>query len=442
MKRELFYLLAFCVLSPTHRATAKSGAYLFSTVAGLAGTAGSTDGTNATARFNSPGGIAFDSAGNAYIADILNHTIRKVAQVGNNWVVTTIAGQAGAPPGSDDGTNNDARFDRPNYIAVDQLGNLFVTDHYNHTIRKITPEGTNWIVTTIAGLAGTHGNDDGTNSQARFWSPTGIAVDKNDDLYVVDTANFTIRKIAPVGTNWVVSTIAGLPLSYGFVDGTNTEAEFDYPYGITVGGQGQLYVTDWGNHAIRQITQVGTNWAVTTIAGDSGIMGSADGAGAVASFNFPNGIWADPAGKVFVSDQSNDTVRQLLPSGNDWVVTTVAGRPLAAGTSDGLGTNALFKHPWSIAVDPQGALWVTDYGNQTIRRGTFVPRLQISMDAQRKIALSWPAEATGYTVETSASANTTGPWLALPNSPITNGAYLVITDDPTNSTAFYRLRKR
>jgi len=356
-------------------------------------------------------------------------------------VVTTLAGFAQGV-GSKDGTNTAALFNNPAGVAVDRFGTVYVADQGNNVIRKLVLSGSNWIVTTIAGLAGTHGSDDGTNSQARFWSPTGIAVDKNDDLYVVDTANFTIRKIAPVGTNWVVSTIAGLPLSYGFVDGTNTDAEFDYPYGITVGGQGQLYVTDWGNHAIRQITPAGTNWAVTTIAGDSGIMGSADGAGAVASFNFPNGIWADPAGNVFVSDQSNDTVRQLSPSGNDWMVTTVAGQALVIGTANGLGTNALFRHPWSVGVDPQGALWVTDYGNQTIRRGTFVPGLQISMDAQRKIALSWAAEASGFAVETSASANTTGPWVALPNSPITNGAYLLIMDEPTNSPAFYRLRKR
>jgi streptogramin lyase len=442
LKRDWFYFLAFFALSPTHLATAQSGAYVFSTVAGLTGSTGSSDGTNATALFHSPGGIAFDSAGNAYIADILNHAIRKVAQVGTNWVVTTIAGLAGAPPGSNDGTNTDARFDRPNYIAVDQSGNLFVTDHYNHTIRKVSPEGTNWIVTTIAGLAAVHGSDDGTNSQARFWSPTGIAVDKNNNLYVVDTANFTIRKIAPVGTNWVVSTIAGLPLSYGFLDGTNTDAEFDYPYGITVGVQGQLYVTDWGNSAIRQITQVGSNWAVTTIAGDLGMMGSADGAGAVASFNLPNGIWADPAGNVFVSDQSNDTVRQLTPSGNEWGVTTVAGQPLVIGTANGLGTNALFRLPWSVGVDAEGALWVTDYGNQTIRRGTFVPSLQISTDAQKRIVLSWAAQAPGFTVEMSASPDTAGPWLALPSSPTTNGAYLLITDAPTNSPAFYRLRKQ
>jgi sugar lactone lactonase YvrE len=441
LKRGWFYLFMFCLLNTNRLAIAQSGDYFFSTVAGLAGVSGAADGTNSTARFYSPGGIACDATGNVFVADILNHTIRKLTSIGTNWVVTTIAGQAGAPPDINDGTNNEARFDRPNYIAIDQAGDLFVTDHYNHTIRKVTPDGTNWIVTTIAGLAGIYGNDDGTNSQARFWSPTGIAVDNSNRLYVVDTANFTIRQITPIGTNWVVSTIAGLPLSYGFMDGTNADAEFDYPYGITVGLAGQLFVTDFGNNSIRQITQVGSNWVVTTIAGKSRALGSADGAGALATFNHPNGICADPEGNVFVSDQSNDTIRELSPSGNQWAVTTVAGKALQASTSDGFGNSARFKHPWSVGVEAEGALWVSDYGNQTIRRGIFMPWLRIAKD-QTKLVLSWSTQASGFTLETSASPEQSDSWVPFPHGPITNGAYLLLADQPTNSPVFYRLRKR
>src|SRR5947208_3461408 len=144
--------------------------------------------------------------------------------------------------------------------------------------------------TTIAGLDGASGSSDGTNSDARFYSPTGIAVDSTEHLYVTDTANFTIRQVAALGTNWVVSTPAGLALAYGFVDGANDEARFDYPYGIAASSAGAVYVADWGNHAIREMTRFGLDWVVNTIAGLSGTMGSTDGAGRNAKFNFPNGI--------------------------------------------------------------------------------------------------------------------------------------------------------
>ena len=272
---------------------AYSQSYSFTTLAGLPGVSGSANGTNAAARFYYPAGIAVDGSGNLYVAEILNHTIRKITPSGTNWIVRTIAGMAGVF-GSSDGTNSDARFDHPNGVAVDPSGNVFVADHYNHTIRKIAPVGTNWVVSTVAGLAGARNHDDGTNSDARFYSPTGIAVDGADRLYVTDTANFTIRKITPMGTNWVVSTLAGLALNYGFVDGTNEEARFDFPYGVTAGSDGRIYIGDWGNHAIREITPNGPDWGVTTIAGSSGVMGSADGIGRKAKFDFPNGIAVDP----------------------------------------------------------------------------------------------------------------------------------------------------
>jgi sugar lactone lactonase YvrE len=403
------------------------------------GTTGGADGTNTAARFNFPGGAALDPSGSFYVADILNHTIRKLARMGTNWVVTTIAGLAGMQ-GSADGTNSDALFDRPNAIAVDQAGTLFVTDHYNHTIRQIQPQGTNWIVTTIAGLVAVHGNADGTNSNARFWSPTGITIDSQGRLFVVDTANFTIRQITPVGTNWVVSTIAGLPLNFGFADGTNADALFDYPYGITMGAAGRLYVTDWGNYAIRELSPVGSNWVVTTIAGSSGVIGSQDGPGPLATFNLPNGICADRQGNLFVADQSNDTIRELVPSAGGWTVSTIAGAALQSGSSDGLGSDARLRHPWGIVADNAGSLLVTDYGNQTIRLGVIVPWLRITEGAQG-IAVSWSAAATGYTIESSPGLGPTALWAGLTNSIVTNGANLILAGQPNGGTMFYRLRK-
>ena len=440
MKRRACCLALLCVLSAAPLAKGQTVAGAFTTVAGMPGSSGSADGTNTVARFNSPGSLAVDAAGNIYLSDVANNTIRRLTQAGTNWVVTTIAGLAGSP-GSVDGTNSEALFDRPNGLAIDRRGNLFVADHYNHTIRKVALAGTNWLVTTIAGVAGLHGSADGTNSQARFWSPTGITIDTSNHLYVTDTANFTVRELQQVGTNWIVTTIAGSVTNFGFADGTNAAAQFDYPCGIAVGSAGRLYVADWGNHAIRQLAQIGTNWVVTTIAGISGAMGSADGSGALATFNFPIDICPDAAGNLFVSDQSNDTIRNLVPVQGGWVVSTIGGSPLRFGTADGLGQAARFKLPWGIAVNAADELYVADYGNQTIRKGVLMPSLAISLVSQ-KLALSWPAVALGFVPETSVSLEANAAWSALTNTPVANGFNLIVTTPIPSSSSFYRLGKK
>ena len=189
--------------------------YTFTTIAGSVGASGSTDGTGSAARFNHPVGVAVGANGNVFVAEVGNNTIRAVKPVGTSWVVTTVAGLAGSP-GSADGTNSDARFNFTSgyYVgcgpAVDSAGNVYVPDAGNHTIRKVTPVGTNWVVTTLAGLAGVYGSADGTNSDAQFYCPLGLSVDSNGSIYVADTLNDMIRKVTPVGTNWVVTTVAGL----------------------------------------------------------------------------------------------------------------------------------------------------------------------------------------------------------------------------------------
>ena len=120
-------------------------------------------------------------------------------------------------------------------VAVDGAGNVYVADYFNHTIRQVTPAG---VVSTLAGLPGVWGNADGTNSAARFYEPAGIAVDGAANIYVLDSGNHTIRKVAPVGTNWVVSTLAGVAGVSGSSDGTATNAQFSYPDGLAVDGAG------------------------------------------------------------------------------------------------------------------------------------------------------------------------------------------------------------
>jgi streptogramin lyase len=339
--------------------------YTITTLAGLAGVAGTNDGTGSAAQFNGPGGVAVDTNGNVYVGDQLNDTIRQVTAAG---VVTTLAGLAGTA-GTNDGTNSAALFNNPWGVAVDTNGNVYVADWGNHTIREVTPEGTNWVVTTLAGLAGYPGTNDGTGTNARFRYPNYVAVDTNGNVYVADTGNQTIRQMTPEGTNWVVTTLAGLAGVTGSTDGTNSAARFDGPTGVAVDPNGNLYVADYYSYIIRKVTPEGTNWVVTTLAGVAGAAGSVDGTNRAARFNDPEGLGLDSAGNLYVGDTGNNTIRILRPEGTNWVVTTLAGVPGTAGSTDGTGKNALFNYPGGEAVDSAGNLYVGDTFNNTIRKG-------------------------------------------------------------------------
>lgn len=358
-----------------------------STLAGLAGSIGHIDGIGSDARFSechgvtvdsggnlyvadgdgtvrkiTPAGLvstfaggfsgaqdmAVDSAGNVYVANSFGHSISKITPAGD---VSTLAGMPGVA-GSDDGTGSAARFYECGGVAVDNVGNVYVGDTFNHTIRKITPSG---AVTTLAGLAGSAGNADGAGSVARFNLPAGLAVNPAGDLYVGDAQNEIIRKITPAGD---VSTLAGSANS-------TTAAKFSFPQGVAVDNAvGNVYVADSNNHIIRQITPDG---AVSTLAGSPGMSGSADGLGSAASFNSPIGVAVDSSNNVYVGDTFNHTIRKITPDGN---VNTLAGFPGSSGSIDGTGSAARFNLPIGVAVDGPGNVYVADAGNHTIRKIT------------------------------------------------------------------------
>ncbi|MBX3738196.1 MAG: immunoglobulin domain-containing protein [Candidatus Didemnitutus sp.] len=324
------------------------------TVAGLAGFSGATDGTGDAARFNYPAGLALDGAGNIYVAESRNHTVRRITPAG---VVTTVAGLA-ATPGSVDGTGNAARFNTPEGIAIDGAGNLYVADTNNSTIRKITATG---VVTTFAGKAETSGATDGLGEAARFKMPTGLAVDAAGNVFVADSFNHTIRRITPAGA---VTTVAGLAGSSGAIDGSGSTARFSIPEGVTADLQGNLYVAEGGNCTIRKIDPTG---AVSTIAGQAGRFGWKDGTGSAALFNFPNGVAVDASNGIFVTDTYNSTIRRITPDG---VVTTFAGSAESRGSADGTGDAARFNLPGGVTVDGTGNVYVADTSNNTIRRIT------------------------------------------------------------------------
>jgi sugar lactone lactonase YvrE len=318
------------------------------TLAGAAGNNGSADGTNA--HFWGPQAVALDAAGNVYVADSLNSTLRKVTSAG---VVSTLAGSPSS--GSADGSGTSARFSLPLSVASDASGNTYVADSANSTVRKLNSGGT---VSTYAGLAGNPGSANGTGVAAQFQGPQGAAADTNGNIYVADTGNHTIRLIAPGG---VVSTYAGYPGFTNNMDGTGTNASFYFPQGIAADSSGNLYVSDTGNSTVRKIASGGV---VTTLAGLANNPGSADGAKTLARFNNPTGIVVDTNGNVFVADTFNHTIRKITSAG---VVTTIAGLAGVYGSTDGTNSGALFNQPEGLAVDGLGNLYVSDSGNQTIR---------------------------------------------------------------------------
>jgi hypothetical protein len=445
-----------------------------SLVAGALGGSGSRDGDRTTARFYEPEDVVSDGAGNIYVADDYNATIRKIDPSGT---VTTLAGKA-HQPGTADGTGAAARFNNPVGVAVDPNGNVYVVDAGVNTIRQISPSG---VVRTLAGTPLVYGTADGTGPAAQFTNPTSIRWSSNGSLYLTD--NTRIRNIttggmvttvysggaqlsgldvsnlgfalvndittksalkidwttgtgttiasgfqsstgiaaappssAAAGTiyvadafaatldaispNGVLSTLAGSPNLYGYVDGVGAAARFYSPAFMSTNGAGLLLVADSGANTIRQVTATGV---VTTFAGQATQAGNVNGAGSVARFNNPESLLSDAAGNFYVGDAngirkvtaSGQTTTAYSPSGaiglalnakgnlyftaypncavqtiaSDGSITVFAGSQFP-GYADGTGAAASFSGPFGIAMDAAGNLFVADTGNAAIRKIT------------------------------------------------------------------------
>ncbi len=315
------------------------------TLAGLAPSLGSTDGAGSAAQFNNPMGIAANAGGNLFVADNGNATIRKITP---GALVSTLAGTAGKNASqygtaSSDGVGAAATFCGPNGVAVDANDNVFVADDCG-TIRKVDASAN---VTTIAGRAFNLGSNDGTGAAAQFYDPQGIAVDAMGNLYVTDVQysgpsggpfggpvfplGSAIRRIA----SGVVNTIAGTDSKLGSADGTGAAALFNAPVGVATDLQGNVYVADKLNCAIRKINPNGMTTSVlgatvpagivTTFAGVSGQCGSVDGPPAAARFAAPNGIAIDSQGNLYVVDGMS-TIRKVAPDGTTSTVWGVGGQ--------------------------------------------------------------------------------------------------------------------
>jgi len=324
-----------------------SQAQVVTTLAG-SGSIGSADGVGSAASFKYPAGVCIGSLGNIYVTDYSNSTIRKITPGGT---VTTFAGSG--IPGSTNGTGIAASFSGPQGICADPSGNIYVADSDNNTIRKITPAG---VVTTFAG-SGTAGFANGYGTAASFNVPWGLCSDASGNIYVTDSGNMRIRKITPGGT---VSTLAGNGF-FGSSDGTGNQVSFGSPTGICIDASGDIYVVDPAKHNVRKIKPTGLT---STVAGLAGTAGSTDGTGTSARFDNPEGICMDMNGDFYISDYQNNKIRKMTSAG---VVTSFAGSGVRASI-DGIGIYAKFGAPQSICTDASGIFYVVDNITHKIRK--------------------------------------------------------------------------
>jgi sugar lactone lactonase YvrE len=331
-------------------ASAGAQTYTINTVAGT-GTAGySGDGGPATsAQLCTPAGVAVDSSGNLYIGDTGNHRVRKVAVGGT---ISTVAGTGTASYSGDGSPAASAQLNYPTGVAVDSSGNLYIADEFNHRIRKVTPGGT---ISTVAGTGTAGYSGDGspaTSAQLNY--PYGVAVDSNGNLYIADDGNHRIREVASGGT---ISTVAGTGTAgYSGDGGQATSAKLYSPTGVAVDSSGNLYIADHQNNRVRKVATDGT---ISTVAGTGTAGYSGDGGSATsAQLDYPTGVAVDSSGNLYVGDFYNNRVRKVTAGGT---ISTVAGTGTAGYSGDGgPAASAQLNAPSSVAVDAAGRIYVAD----------------------------------------------------------------------------------
>jgi trimeric autotransporter adhesin len=312
-----------------------------------------------------PRGVAVDSAGNLYIADPYNHHIRKATPVG---LMTIIAGNGIRGFSGDGGKAVSAQLDNPQGVAVDSTGNLYIADMGNHRIRKVTSAG---VITTVVrtqkggfirALGILAGMLTGDPIYVNGDGPQGVAVDSLGNIYIAEIYHCRVRKVTPAGK---ITTIAGNGIhGYSGDGGKAVSAHLGSPYDVAIDSAGNLYIADTHNACIRKVTPAGK---IATIAGN-GIHGySGDGSKAVsAQLAGPQGVAVDSSGNLYIADTRNDRIRKVTPDG---LITTVAGNGNEGCDGDGgPATSAQLNWPSGIAVDSAGNLFIADTDNDRIRK--------------------------------------------------------------------------
>ncbi len=328
-----------------------------STIAGNGqGNFGGDGGAATSAQLSNPNGIAVDQAGNVYVSDLLNNRVRMITPTG---VINTYAGNGLPGFAGDGGAATSAELNQPAGLAIDSSGNLYIADSYNAVVRKVTPQGT---ISTVAGTGGTEGysGDGEAATKALLMAPLGVAVDSSGNIYIADYYGW-IREVN--GSTGAISTLAGTGSNgYSGDGGPATSAQFYNPVAVALDTSGNVYVADSGNGAVRKIA----NGIITTIAGNGILSYAGDGGPAqLAQFSAIQGIAVDPQGNIYVADTNNSAIR-LFPLGGN--VSTIAGNGTQGYTGDGgPATVAELNNPAGIAVTSSGNVYFSDTGNNAVR---------------------------------------------------------------------------
>ncbi len=314
------------------------------------------------AQLNKCTGVAFDGAGNVYIADRDNNVVRKVNTLG---IITTFAGTD--TPGYSGNGNAAvlARLNHPCSVASDAAGNVYISDNGNNVIRIVSTAG---IINTYAGndTAGYSG-DSGPANYASLNNPLGIAVDGTGNLYIADAGNHVVRKVDGAG---IISTIAGNG-TYGYSgdNGPAVEAQLSNPVDVAVDPYGDVFIADINNNVVRELLD--STGDIVTFAGNGTAGHAGDGGDATnAQLFFPSSVSVDNGGSVYITDQGNNTVRRVDSLGN---ISVFAGVPLTNGYSGDNGdpTLAHLNSPSDVTADGWGRIYIADYGNNVIRLVTY-----------------------------------------------------------------------
>jgi uncharacterized protein (TIGR03437 family) len=341
--RQFFAPLTLGVLSLS---CAWSQQYTISTYAGN-GTAGFSgdSGAPTSAELDLPLGLAFDSSGNLYIADSFNERVRKIS----GGDITTVAGNGTQGYTGDKAAATSAEMFSPSAVAFDSSGNLYIADTENHVVREVSTSGT---ITTFAGNnIGGYSGDGGAATSAQLEFPTAVAVDSSGNVYIADSGNEVIRKVS--GGN--ISTLTG-----------STPGQFlNHPVSVLLDSSGNLYISDQSAYRIMKYS----NGTLTAFAGNGNIGFSGDNGPAIdAALDEPSGIALDSSGYLYICDTDNNKIRKVSPGG---IITTIAGLGIPGYFGDGgFATNALLSFPRGIVVDSSGNVYVSDTGNNIVRKLT------------------------------------------------------------------------
>ena len=327
---------------------------------------GGDGGRAATALLGGPSGVVVTSDGTVYIADRLNHRIRKVDAT--TGIITTVAGTGTGGDSGDGGPATAAQLNQPIGVAVTSDGTLYIADAFNHRIRKV--DATTGIITTVAGTGtGGYGGDNGLATAAQLNYPTGVAVASDGTMYIGDWNNHRVRKVASDGT---ITTLAGTGTGgYGGDDGAATAAQLNNPYGVLVTADGNtVYIADWNNHRVRKVDVSIATPTITTVAGTGTQDDGGDGGPATeADLNWPTGIAVDGAGNLYIAFNGTNRqggVRKVDTAG---IITTLTGGAFRGFSGDdGPATKARLSGPTDVVVDRAGNLYIADRTNYRIRK--------------------------------------------------------------------------